>query len=331
VSESGGALRCSVVIPCLNEAAVLPRVLDALFAQDLPREEFEIIIVDGGSDDGSAELARDRGVRVVPSERGVSRQRNLGAREAAAPNLAFLDSDCIVGPDWLRNGLGILEEQGAGLAGGPIRSDECPGWVGRAWDVHNATRWRRLADQPDQYFRLITTADLFVRRDVFEKVGGFDEELGSGEDYFFCCEVKQSGGKIVFDPALPVQHLGQPSTLRTFFTEQVWHSNTEVWRRLRSAGHGNVGQAAYRFGLLNIILMAAVLAGAVVSIVIMSPWPVVVPAVLYLGLPSALSLRTCLRARALRWFVPLTVVYMTYGLARAVYLLGIMRLGYRRK
>jgi glycosyltransferase involved in cell wall biosynthesis len=323
-------LHCSVILPCLNEAKNLPRVLDALLAQDIPREQFEIVVVDGGSEDGSVELAKRRGARVLNSERGVSRQRNFGAKETAAPYLAFVDSDCVVGPDWLRRGIELLE-QGAALAGGPIRADECSGWPGRIWAFHNATRWRRLAARTEQHYRLITTQNLLVRRDVFDRVGGFDEALVSGEDYFFCCEVRRLGGRIAFDEGVPVEHLGQPTTLRSFFSEQVWHSNTEVWRRLRAEGHGNVGQAAYRFGLLNILLLVGVLVGLTASLIMMSPWPVAVALVLYLGLPLALSLRTCLRASSLGSLVPLAVVYATYGLARAVYLLGIVRLGYRRK
>jgi glycosyltransferase involved in cell wall biosynthesis len=329
--SDGTMPRCSVILPCLNEEGNLAQVLDALLGQDLPNNEFEIIVVDGGSSDRSVALAQERGVRVVNSERGVSRQRNLGAREASSSCLAFLDSDCIVGPDWLRRGLELLEAKGAVLAGGPIRSNQCPGWVGRAWDVHNNVRWRRLANQTDQFFRLITTANMFVRRNVFEEIDGFDEQLGSGEDYFFCCEIQRCGGRIVFDGKLSVQHLGQPSTLRAFFSEQVWHSNTEVWRRLRSEGHENVGQAAYRFGLLNILLLVGVLVGLTASLMMMSPWPVAVALVLYLGLPLALSLRTCLCSNCLDRILPLAVVYATYGLARAVYLLGIVRLGYRRK
>ena len=322
-------LRASVVIPCLNEEQKLPGVLDALLAQEMPREEYEVMVVDGGSRDRTVEIAESRGVRVISSDRGVGRQRNRGAAEARSQHLVFLDADCEVGGDWLGRGVARLE-QGAALAGGPIESAGSPTWVGRTWDFHNATRRRRLADQPHELYRLITTANMFVRRDVFEQVGGLDESLGSGEDYLFCHQVEQLNKEIVFDEKIPVQHIGQPETMGSFFKEQVWHSNRDVWKRLRSCGDRSAGQAAYRYGLLTAALLVALLICGAVSAAFLTPWPAAVAAAVYVALPTALSVRTCSRAGNLRPLVPLAVLYLLYGLARAVYLLGILRLGYRR-
>ncbi len=318
----------SVIIPCLNEEDNLPGVLDALLAQDLPRASFEIVLVDGGSRDRSVEVAEERGVRVIASPRGVSVQRNRGAAEARAPVLVFLDADCLVQTDWLRLGLRQMED--AALAGGPILVPAGGSWVARAWGFHNSVRSRLLADVPGQVFRLIATANLFVRRDVFEHVGGFDESLSSGEDFFFCYQVDRLGKSVVFDDKVPVCHLGQPQTLRGFFREQVWHSNLEVWRRLRSGDGPKRGTSARRFGLVTAALLIALVVCGVVSAVFGTPWPLTGAGAAFLALPAALSFRTCARAGQWRPFIPLAAIYLVYGLARALYLLGLCRLGYRR-
>ena len=111
--------RASVIVPCLNEEEKLPRVLDCVLAQDVSGDCFEVLVVDGGSNDRSVEIAKSKGVRVISSPRGVSVQRNRGAAEARGDYLVFLDADCIVQPDWLHCGIGHLEDGDAVLAGLP--------------------------------------------------------------------------------------------------------------------------------------------------------------------------------------------------------------------
>jgi glycosyltransferase involved in cell wall biosynthesis len=88
--------RITVIIPAFNRARVLPRAIDSVLAQDLG--DFELIVVDDGSSDGSAGVARgygDRRIQVIELGRncGANAARNAGIRAATAPLLAFLDSD----------------------------------------------------------------------------------------------------------------------------------------------------------------------------------------------------------------------------------------------
>ncbi len=331
--SSGGraAPRVSVILPCLNEEANLERVLKAVLAQDIPREDYEVVVVDGGSIDRSVEIAESAGVRVVSSPRGVSVQRNRGAAATTAPVLAFVDSDCVVPTDWLRRGLYLIEKEGADLAGGPTVAPEGAGWIARAWDAHMHTREHGVLAGGRELFRLITTSNLFIRRSVFDEVGGFDESLGSGEDFFLCSRVAEIRRTVQFDDGMIVRHFGAPRTVGAFFREQVWHSNRDVWRRLAERTGRPVGQAAYRYGVLTAALLALVVAGAVAFLLSGSVWPLAGAIVAYACVPMLLAARTCARARSARQFVPLAAMYWVYGFARAAYLLGVMRLGYRRR
>ncbi|MFA5860813.1 MAG: glycosyltransferase, partial [Candidatus Thermoplasmatota archaeon] len=92
----------SVVIPCLNERATLDACLDALEGQEFPWGRAEVIIVDGGSSDGSRQIAQARGVKLLSDcARGPSRARNIGIQAARADIVAFTDADCAPSPDWL--------------------------------------------------------------------------------------------------------------------------------------------------------------------------------------------------------------------------------------
>ena len=85
----------SIIIPTLNERARLARLLDALDREQTPHE---VIVVDGGSDDGTAQEARRRGALVLKSDPGRGRQLALGARAAVGHVLLFLHADCVFPP-----------------------------------------------------------------------------------------------------------------------------------------------------------------------------------------------------------------------------------------
>ncbi|HEX8463147.1 MAG TPA: glycosyltransferase, partial [Abditibacterium sp.] len=93
-------LPISVIIPTLNEAQRLPILLEKLAAQSL--SPHEIIVCDGQSDDETAQIVRNFvGVTLLEAPRGVSRQRNVGARAASGELLVFLDADDAPAPDFL--------------------------------------------------------------------------------------------------------------------------------------------------------------------------------------------------------------------------------------
>ena len=114
--------KISVVIPTYNRSAWLRRTLESLAAQDLPRGEFEVVVVDDGSSDDSCDVARSfqdrlRLTYLFQEDLGyrVATARNAGAAAASAPVVAFLDSGTLAGPGWLRAHLAAHERPGAVL------------------------------------------------------------------------------------------------------------------------------------------------------------------------------------------------------------------------
>ncbi len=107
--------RVSVVVPTYNHAATIPLCIDALLAQDFPRDQYEVIFVDDGSADGTAGVvagyaARDPRIRYVHQvNRGPAAARNRGAQEARGSILVFTDDDCVAEPTWLSEMVKPLE------------------------------------------------------------------------------------------------------------------------------------------------------------------------------------------------------------------------------
>jgi glycosyltransferase involved in cell wall biosynthesis len=192
----------SVIVPARDAAGTLARTLEALAAQDLA-EPYEVIVVDDASVDGTAELAeRATGVITVlrhDRPRGPGAARNTGAARARSEFLAFTDADCVPRPEWLREGLEALAN--ADLVQGAVRPD--PSVEPRPFD---RSVW--VGTEVGLY----ETANLFVRRALFDELDGFEDWLGArigkplAEDVWFGWRARRAGARLAFSEAALVYH-----------------------------------------------------------------------------------------------------------------------------
>jgi GT2 family glycosyltransferase len=212
-------MRVGVVVPCKDEVATIERCLLALRAQDPPPAR--VVVVDNGSTDGSLEVARRLAdeVLLVPGIT-ISAMRNLGARALGPVDVvAFVDADCEVAPGWVAAALGALEH--SDLAG--WRSDAAPDaiWV--------AGRWAAVEARQRHGESYIWSQHLAIRAPLFDKLGGFDETLPTGEDVDLSRRVVESGGRIAFEPGMAAVHHGFPGTVRGFLRRERWHTRAPGW------------------------------------------------------------------------------------------------------
>ena len=190
----------SVIVPARNAESTLPRTLAALAAQRLDGE-FEVIVVDDGSGDATGRIARDFGATVVRHDEpvGPGASRNAGVAAAKGTALVFTDADCFPTPGWLAAGVRALRS--AGLVQG--RVEPVPGTPVRPFDK---TLW------VTESWGLFESANLFVRRDVFERLGGFGDGLlelaGAhfGEDAIFGWQARRAGVPVGFCDEALVHH-----------------------------------------------------------------------------------------------------------------------------
>jgi glycosyltransferase involved in cell wall biosynthesis len=172
----------SVVIPARNVASTLGLQLDALASQDFAGS-WEVVVVDNGSTDDTAELVRARrGDRssfhlVECTEPGANRARNAGVRAAAAPRVLLCDADDVVAGDWVREMSAALDH--LDLVGGSLEYTRLNSPFLQRTRPHLGTEELVRAVDGVPY---VVTANMGIWRTVFDAIGGFDEAFGTGAD-----------------------------------------------------------------------------------------------------------------------------------------------------
>ena len=210
----------SVIVPHYNDLAALDACLRALEAQTYPRGQFEIVVADNHSPcgiDAVREVIAGRAKLVNVSEQGAGPTRNGGAAAASGRLLAFTDCDCLPEPGWLGAGLAALDR--ADIVGGKMTvlvDRSRPLTAAEAFELVFAFDNRTYVEAKD----FTVTANLFVRKADFERVGGF--RVGVSEDQEWCLRAKRMGLRIAYaDDAV----VGHPA-------RRTWGDFLKKWRRL---------------------------------------------------------------------------------------------------
>ena len=206
----------SVVIPTLDREARLAFCLDALAAQTLDRERFEVIVVRGAERTGGVTAPAGLAVRflALPGSPGAAAQRNVGWRSAAAPLVAFTDDDCRPAPEWLERLLAAARGAGDGdvLVQGRTEPDPAERHLlygfARSMEVIGPSDWHE-------------TCNIAYPRALLERVGGFDEGFRGvwGEDTDLGLRALEAGAERVYADRALVWHAVLPRSLRAALRE----------------------------------------------------------------------------------------------------------------
>jgi len=194
------------------QALILPTWIDGC----------EIIVVDNESTDDTSRISRELNAKVVSSKPGIAaRVRNVGASHSNADWLAFIDADCEVQSDWLAKCLEVSRKDTAVIAVGSRVEPPLEGrtWVTSAWQAFVGSSPNAGEEQK----RWLTTQGLLVRRNSFEKVGGFDETLETCEDCDLGYRLCEHGLIVLVNNALLVHH-GESNSLREVFLREAWRT-----------------------------------------------------------------------------------------------------------
>ena len=179
----------SIVVPAFNEESYIGPTLDAVqTATECLRQrdglDVEIIVVDNGSTDRTAEEAESHGARVVEEARGnVAIARNAGARAAKSQLLVFVDADTLWPESLLCRVVDVMSDDRC--IGGAVDTDYRPArFVIRVY----VRFWRVVG----RMFRMAQGATQFCQADVFSSVGGYDETIFMGEDVEFYWRLRKA-------------------------------------------------------------------------------------------------------------------------------------------
>jgi succinoglycan biosynthesis protein ExoA len=236
------APRVDVIVSALNEERHIARCLVAILAQDYPRDLLRVIFIDGGSTDGTVEIARqlaseDARLTVAPERRSLNLPEalNVGLDLAAGEIVIKIDAHGYPELDYVRQAVNALERCGpevAAVGGRPEQEGETP-WgsaVARARTSRFGTGGSEYAGKALRAF-VDTIQCAAYRRKVLNQVGGFDPNAQFGEDDELNWRLREAGYRLLLDTAIRFHYITRPS-LRA------------VYRQYHNYGRAKVGVAA---------------------------------------------------------------------------------------
>jgi len=280
----------SVVVIGRNEGERLLRCLDSVRNMIGPEGGTELLYVDSESEDGSCERAAALGAAVlsIPAgRRSAAAARNVGWRAAKAPLVLFLDGDTMVNPRFVVDSLRHFDDPNVAIV-----------WGHRRESAPHESIYNRVLDLDWVYvagWSEFCGGDALVRRDVLERVGGFDESLVGGEEPEMCRRIRELD--------LGILHVDRPMT-RHDLAITHW---SQYWRRAERAGYAYAAvserfagtrlplwKEVARANVVHAGILVGVAATALLGCVLsLSP----VPALLATAFYAALAVRSALRSR----------------------------------
>lgn len=219
-------IRFSVIVPTYNSGKTLIACLQSLTNQTVSKEQYEIIVVDDGSTDNTADIAAKFDVKyVAQTNQGPAAARNYGVQNTVGDIILFTDADCVPDYDWIRQ---MIE---------PFKDSEVTGVKGTyKTKQKELTAGFAQAEFEDRYellkksstIDMVDTYSAAFRKDVFLKMGGFDESftVANNEDTDLSYRLATAGYKLVFNPQAYVYHTHQNSLLN-YLKLKFWRG---YWR-----------------------------------------------------------------------------------------------------
>ena len=254
----------SVVVPLLNEERTIERLARSLLDQDYPADRYEIIMADGGSTDRTREvlatLDRSGRIRVLENPgRTAPAALNIALSHALGEIITRVDGHSRVAPDYLSRVVAVMEETGEAAVGGPVLM-EADNPFRRALVQALYSRfavgsvpYRTLRERA--FVESLQTGSF--RREVFDRVGPFDESLAVVEDLDMNTRIRKAGFRLLLDPSIRFWYSPRPG-LRALW-RQIWRVGYVKALVLRK--HPDIFKPKYILpsGLLAVIVFATLL------------------------------------------------------------------------
>ncbi|MDP4038841.1 MAG: glycosyltransferase [bacterium] len=239
-------MKLSIIIPALNEQHYIGKLLECLTDQDF--RNFEVIVSDSNSDDNTIAVAerflKKLNLKIVQSaKRGVSLARNRGALEARSKWLLFLDADTQIPGNFLTNILAETEKKNHTIASVKFRANS-PKLIDKFGSKISFLAMKALekSNHPN-----VSGFCILIRRELHQKIGGFNTKLNLGEDVDYAARAIRTGAKFGFLHStyllISVRRYESEGRIKTFLKTLYFES----YRRLNRF-EINDGVIAYEFG-----------------------------------------------------------------------------------
>jgi len=232
--------RVSVVLCSRNGARTIRDTLDGLRRLEYP--DYEVIVVDDGSTDATATIAREYPFSVIStSNGGLSAARNTGLAAATGEIVAYIDDDAWPDPHWLHYLVDALTGGGHAGVGGPNLAPPGDGWIADC--VGHAPGGPTHVLVADTEAEHVPGCNVAFRKSALEAIGGFDRRFrAAGDDVDVCWRLRDRGWTLGFSAAALVWH-HRPNSVRAYWRQQAGYGRAEAllerkWpERYNAAGH----------------------------------------------------------------------------------------------
>ena len=246
----------SVIIPAKDAEKTIGECLQAVISQRELYFEYEVIVVDDGSQDRTADIAANFGVQVVRQQNaGPGGARNTGVAKARGEILAFTDADCVPVPEWLFHLVGAFDDPQVAGVTGTYRTHQIE-LIPRFVQQEYAAKYRRTARS--EVIDLVDTNSAAYRREIFLANGGFNDTMTVVEDVELSFRLASQGYRLVFAPDAVVYHYHGPD-IRTYVRRKFrngywgWFLSRKMPRKSVQNTHNPPSQ------YVQIVLMALIL------------------------------------------------------------------------
>ena len=265
------ALQVSIIMPCRNEAGWIRKCLESVAANDFPKDHLELLVLDGMSDDGTPAIVEEftaahPWVRLLENPRKTAPAAlNIGIAAARGKVIMRMDAHTEYSPDYISKLIHWLDKSGADNVGGLCITLPSA-------DTSKARAIALGESHPfgvgNSLFRLGVSEPCWTetvpfgcyRRDVFDRIGFFDEELVRNQDIEFNLRLRRAGGKILLVPDVASRYYTRPSFRKLWRTHyQNGYFNVLVIRKMK-------GRITFRQAIPPLFVIALLTTG------VLSPW-----------------------------------------------------------
>jgi len=232
----------SILIPVFNNRNNLARTLQSLSSQTFSSSNFDVVVIDNGSNDNPRDVAEHFGVKFIQEHKNLQSPysaRNRGIEEAQGEIIVLLDTTCVVIPTWIESGVKAIQD-GSDLVGGEVVFDiDESSTLGEIYDSLINIRMKESIMQRG----VAKTTNLFVKKAIFEDIGLFPEGVRSGADVSWSARAVKAGYKLSFSEDAKV--IMQPRKLSPLIKKQyrvakgqiaIWYEHGGFWKNFVKKG-----------------------------------------------------------------------------------------------
>ncbi|WP_298447389.1 glycosyltransferase [uncultured Marinobacter sp.] len=305
----------SIVVPVYNEEKHIGSCLLSIFNSIYDGTQYEVIVVDNGSDDESLDIAKNSDARVFQLTTGnVGAVRNYGAKQARGKVLVFIDADCLLDRNWLNRAEKLIQDQPYCAYGGGAWLPEHPTWTEELWLLNK----KGMPALPKH----LIGASTMISKDLFLQLGGFNELISSGEDTDFHKKALYLKVPINISHELNVTHLGNAKNSIQFLMRQVWHSENYL--------HNLNSSAKDPIFLITVAFALSFTTSAFSILTLSFNTNLTISLFTFAILPSILSCKRIYRARYFTWnprkILGIYILDLLYLIGRSIGLIKGLRI-----